>query len=536
MAEKNPDLNFELGYDLKTQKVQFGLKISNIFDRLGKKRFGFSASKWWTKRKGKLDAKQLIPESHATVPDGREQDIDLQRDDELKKLKGHVEQLTHDAKDWIERHKPNRLNAQTLAKEIKAKLHEELSEYRRPFQETRTEFNDSLRQYENFRRDNGIERHAEVPLYFMKPIALLVSLLLFETLVNAAIFAGISPQGLVGGWISAVFISLVNILLGLVFGLLIIRYAVTLDQPWRYVVIGAGSLLAIFAMFFNLYVAHFREVAEAAIIADEAGLVELSRAEAPRFADAWPHFIQNIFNLGSVLGIALFVIGLCIFGYATYEGYKGFTDPIPGFGKLGKRFFINRLYRMGLEQEARDTAYNVLDVAKSNIETATALHFHFQQQVSSAISFTQRLAKVATTAEERVNNHAWALISDYRSANKRKRLKMKRKAERKPDKSLPNPGNPPAYFDVDLRKSGAWETVVPEVIELERLAQNAHAAISDNLKVLDEARQLISDFRLGVDGQLRDALDEEDIVLNEQIRSMDTSKKGKLKVVNEQVA
>ncbi|WP_375209990.1 hypothetical protein [Hyphomonas jannaschiana] len=533
---KRPDLNFEVGYDLKSQKATFSIGISNIFERVGKRQFGFSASRWWTKRKGKVDAKHLLPLTSATRPDGREEEIHTQRDQQLTKVSSAVTQLTQDADDWITDHKPESLNADTLKSDIRAALNGALAPYRRRFQDTREEFVDSLAQYQEFRSENNLRRHAEVPLFFLKPFVILLALLLFETLVNSAIFAGISAQGLIGGWVTAVMISTVNILLGLVFGILIIRYARIMEGHYKYALMAAGGLLVIAATFFNLYVAHFREVAEEAIIASQSGEIALTRAMAPRFNDAWPHFLQNPFNLGTVLGVALFVIGLCVFGWATYEGYRGFTDPFPGFGKVGKRFFIMRILRVGLEDAARQAGFDVLDRARERIDTSSRLHSHFKNQVSIAVSFAQRLSKAAATAESRINNHAWSLLSAYRSSNRRQRIKMHRKATRKPIANLPDPGDPPNYFDEDPRSNGQWVSVVPDADSLAARAGSALDGIDRNIETLDIARKYISDLRASIDEQLRQALDEEDMTLNRQAAEIIDIKPSKVKTIKNEAA
>ena len=290
----------------------------------------------------------------------------------------------------------------------------------------------------------------------------------------------------------------------------LIFYPARMHSPAEYYrFITSGLIHADFIhLFFNMYVAHFREVAEHAVIADRFGLEVLSRDRAPAFSDAWPHFLANPFNFGSILGIGLFVIGLCIFGYASYEGYKGFTDPYPGFGKIGKRFYVNRFLRMSLEDRARNACYRQLDKVRERIETAARLHAHFKDEVFKAISFTELLAKSAETAEARINTHGWSLISAYRAANKRKRLKLMRKAERKPDKGLFNPGRPPAYFDNDPRNG--WPSTLPSVGEVKQQAQNAYELIEENLEVIDQARKYIAQTRSRVDELIEEKMDQED--------------------------
>lgn len=505
---KNPDLNFEVGYNLATNKASFSLNISNIFDKIGKRQFGFSTSRWWTRRKGSVDARQGIPFSTASEPDGRELDVRTQRDQQLTSVTNAVNSSIHEARAWVNEYTPQHLHHDKLLNDVKASLAGVLSRHRDSLANARANLEESEQQYNQFRDEHGLKRPARVPLFFLKPIVILLALLLAETVINAFIFAGISAQGMIGGWLTALVISVINIIMGLVLGFAIIRYALFWSGPQRYVLAGVGLVLIAFAVFFNLYVAHFREVAEAAILADQSGEAVLTRDRAPSLATAWPHFTQNPFNIGSVLGIGLLVIGLSIFGVAAYEGYGGFTDPFPGFGRVGKRYFLNQIIVASFSDSAREQAFERLDAIRKRLNSSQMIHNHFLNQVTTAIDFADRLSKAASTAEQRVNNHAWMLISDYRAVNRRVRAKLKRKAERKPEKGLINPGDPPAYFDVDPRPLWTRDTVVPASDELSALTRKSKNTIEQNLSVIDEVAKYISQLRTRIASNLM-AIDSE---------------------------
>ncbi|MBY9067742.1 hypothetical protein K1X12_12590 [Hyphomonas sp. WL0036] len=509
MSDRNsPDLNFEVGYNVATSKASFSISISNIFDRIGKKKFGFSVSRWRTKGWARKDAKQGIPPTHSVEPDGQELEIRTERDQQLTKVSNAVDSAVDDATKWVNKHTPQKLHRDKLENDVKAAIAGELADYRDSLQKAREELTESKSHYEDFRHEHGLKRNARVPLFFLKPIVILLALLLGETIINAFIFAGISPQGMIGGWLTALVISVINIIFGLVFGFAIIRYAMVWEGTPRYLLMFAGGLLILLAFLFNLYVAHFREVAEAAILADQAGEAILTRDRAPTLTSTWPHFIENPFNIGSVLGIGLLVIGLSIFGIAAYEGYCGFTDPYPGFGRVGKRYYLNEITVSLIESSARKRAFSRLDAIRHRLNDSLTIHRHFQNEVNTAISFADRLSKAAATAEKQVNNHAWLLISDYRAANRRKRTKLKQKAEKKPEKALLNPGDAPAYFDVDPRASWGAASVVPSSEELSSMAQASKTTISENIAIIDFVSKYVSELRTRIASSVQ-GLDEE---------------------------
>jgi hypothetical protein len=231
-----------------------------------------------------------------------------------------------------------------------------------------------------------------------------------------------------------------------------------------------------------------------------------------------------------VLGVGLFVIGLVIAIFATYEGYKGFTDPFPGYGSRGKRFFINAIVRRRTEDRARAICYAVLDNARRHTDESWAVHHHYKSEVFKAQAFLELLHKTAKQTEGRVNTYAWQLISDYRGANRQQRAVLTRRAKRKPHK-VSDPGPPPAYFSVDLRTSGAWKSAVPSIEECQDQAQNTMAIIDENLVELEEVRKHIADLRMKAADVVSGRMEQADIRLRDEIM-LATRRREPLKVIS----
>ena len=489
---KNPDLNIEVGYNLAKQEVKFSLGIGNLFDKIGKKRFGFSETRWWTRRQGKLAAKQGSPATHMELPDGREQRIRTQRDINLRSLTDLVQDQAGKAREWIRDHTPQALSKDRLEREIDATLSEVRAKKRDNLESAKHNLQDSTQRYQSFRNKHGLERHAQVPLYFLAPIVLLFCVFLFETIMNAIIFAAISPQGMLGGWLNAAVISGINVFLGLILGYVIIRYARYLKGNSRYALIAIGIVLTIAAFLFNLYVAHFREVAEAAILADQTGEAVLTRDRVPNLATAWPHFMSNPLNIASLSGWFLLILGCGIYGFAAYEGYGKFSDPYPGYGKVGKAYLLAQISEREFRQQMRESSVACLHSIGRVLNSSQVLHNHFKAEVNKAIDFASSLNLKAKEAENRVNDHAWALINDYRTANRNMRRKLIRKAERQPDKDLSNPGPPPAYFDEDPRLEWTRKSLVPNISELSSISEETKKTIEANLKLIDDMSKHIA--------------------------------------------
>ena len=141
-------------------------------------------------------------------------------------------------------------------------------------------------------------------------------LLVVEGFVNGAVFQQVMP-GLVNAVVLAVMFGLINILLGFGFGWVGWRNIIHVTPARKAIgwLTSAGLLCA--GVFWNFFVAHFREVAE-------SGDREAMRSAVAHLRDA-PLNIQS----GEGLGLLLF--GLAIFFYMAWKGYRKLTDPYIGY-------------------------------------------------------------------------------------------------------------------------------------------------------------------------------------------------------------
>jgi hypothetical protein len=138
----------------------------------------------------------------------------------------------------------------------------------------------------------------------------------FESAANAYFFGQASESGLVGGFFTAGMVSVANVTLGFLAGVWPFRQ-MNHVKKWR--LIWAIPLLTLFlaaAVIFNLIVGHYREA-----LVHNPDVIML---------DIVPIAMGNLFGIRSFESIVLILIGICIFGFSFYKGYKVW-DTYPGY-------------------------------------------------------------------------------------------------------------------------------------------------------------------------------------------------------------
>jgi hypothetical protein len=238
----------------------------------------------------------------------------------------------------------------------------------------------SLAGLDTFKAEHSLTRDAHYPSSPLLSIGILSMLIIVEAGINGVLFAGSSDQGLFGGWLEALVLSIANV------GAAFLLGRVALPQLHRrgagakagaavLCLIGAAAILAI-----NLIGAHYRDFksetgaaevppialkqdavltlgttkpAPAASLGRKAAKPAPAEPPAPmpvqtvgnenvREREAIAKLAGNPFAFGSFMSYFLFVIGLCGATIAALDGYK-LDDPFPGYGKRHRKYAAARL-------------------------------------------------------------------------------------------------------------------------------------------------------------------------------------------------
>lgn len=205
----------------------------------------------------------------------------------------------------------------TFESQISAGLQSKLS-HLKSMEDDYRQLNDDIN---HFKKTNSLRRTACYPESHILTFALLILALLLESSLNGIFFAEGSDAGLIGGVVTALGISFINILFGFSMGLFVLRYknhVVRIKAILSYLVI---TLAVTCSMAFNLLIGHYREA--------------LTNNPDDAHSVAVENFSNGIMTIYDVQSWFLISIGLIFFGLAIYKGYK-FDDEYPQYGKFAR--------------------------------------------------------------------------------------------------------------------------------------------------------------------------------------------------------
>lgn len=227
--------------------------------------------------------------------------------------------------------------------------------------------------------------------------SLLVILLIVESILNGNFLAAGHERGLIGGFLTAVGISVFNIGLAFIAGFFFIKRLLHSKQLLKVTALAITILCIAILAYFNLSVAHLRD-ALSKDIADAASYA---------LAAAWN--LQAPRNFESLL---LTYLGL---GFSGVSGIKGFFtgDPFPGYTALGQKC------AQASEDlhHAHQTALDMIKIEKSNHDgqiDATAEKYIDSKRQLAELTYTGReIIDTAQREAEALNKAANELRQKY---------------------------------------------------------------------------------------------------------------------------
>lgn len=242
--------------------------------------------------------------------------------------------------------------------------------------------NETYAHRKEFRDKHGLRRPAKQFDGWTGFIALLAIMVVIEAVMNAVMFSRGNEQGLLGGMLTAFIFSALNVAFSALLGVFACQVHHT--SVLRKLLGGACILIwALFALCFNLMIAHFRDLIDADTLWAEA----LQRAV--------PELLAGPFALSSMDSWILVGIGLLISILAFLKGWHA-RDPFPGYAAVEADLEkARRRHEADLERaideltEKRDTSIEELRDADRQVREGiseaidalfgqTALHSHLQ--------------------------------------------------------------------------------------------------------------------------------------------------------------
>ena len=188
----------------------------------------------------------------------------------------------------------------------------------------RAEYEEAARDLKNFRQRHGLSRVAHYPSNKVAHWLWVPAAMIVESFAGANLLGSVSRGGVIEGWMVAVVLTVVNVLLGIWAG-----------RVWRFARWDRGlarlsaCLQSVFctavALLWNGVAGHVRDVY---VLAENTGALE---APDEAFATAWRTMIEHPLPWESLPSAGLALVGIAVFVLTAYKTYTA-DDPFPGYG------------------------------------------------------------------------------------------------------------------------------------------------------------------------------------------------------------
>jgi hypothetical protein len=345
-----------------------------------------------------------------------------------------------------------------------------------------------------FRRRHGLNRAANYRESGLLFFAVLLGSLVLESFANAFLLRRIAEQGLLGGAVLAALISAVNIALGLIAGAVGWRLVGHKFPPQRLLGLATLVLAHAAALLWNLFVAHFREVAEAAVA---AGTPDIGGYAVDTIGHIRTH---GWFGLSSLMSWGLFAVGLAVHLFVARESWDDMADRYWDYKRYDQSY---RRARGDYEEAVADAKASALYEARTVLNEMEATHER-QAAASGDIRAMAELAERRLT-ESRDADAEWvrqgaALLRTYRDENRHVRT---------------DPA--PAYF-ADAATADDFRN--PDLEAEAEQSRRAAALAVEQLHKLAADAQKLQDYNGDVLGRLNARLSEQVAGLLERIDAL----------------
>jgi len=483
MVKKPDDTGtVSFGYNLATQEIKLTAKIPNLSKHAGNIVSFFRRAFWGSsvRSKAKKDAKNGLPHSKATQMTSKEEDILAKRDGAANRLGASVSRVFTAIKKYINTYTPaEKVSATAERDEINAYVDDQLNKASAELEESRAEYDKAKEIYNRFREERKIERQPTATLRPLDAVAPLFALFVLEVIFNAMLLGSVSEQGFLGGTFFAIMFSAVNVGFALFTGIYLFRYAFWGKGNYKLVAQIATPIAVLFIILINLFIAHYREIAEEALRLSQQPGSELAVLESVSPGDAIANmFSAHVLNLSTLESIFLLIFGLGIAAFAMfYEGAYKMVDRVPDYAEAWRHYRRSTGRRNASFGYMNTVISDTLDKISLLANWQQHMHTFFEKEMKNARDITESIHQQAKKQEESFDSWARKWIREYREINRQQRNKN------------PEAGNAPGYFDDAVH----METKLPDGESVRNDANASIRLIRDNIKEISELRSWIAE-------------------------------------------
>jgi hypothetical protein len=335
----------------------------------------------------------------------------------LRALNAFLAQVLGEAVAAAQMRLPEALDADHARAEIDGRIASALAERQTDLVALREQELETQRDLNYFRRRHDLHRAASYRESQLLVFAILVGMFVVESFANAFLLRRISEQGWIGGVALAAVISLINLGLGIIGGgvgwrLIGHRFPVQRAIGW-----GVSAAALTLAFFWNIFAAHFREVAELAVDSNADPNLAASGL-AGHALDAMAHIkAHGLFGLSTILSWGLFALGLLVHLVASREAWDDMADRYWDYRRYDRAYRIARLDYEDAVAEAKAAADEEAREVLADLEGRFTPQVMQRDRLSALAELGARRLAEGRDAEAEWLRQGAALLKAYRDEN-----------------------------------------------------------------------------------------------------------------------
>ncbi len=323
----------------------------------------------------------------------------------------------------------------------------------------RSEHEAMEKELSRFKTENKLTRVADYPNNQLAHWMWVFVAAIAESFVGANLLGSVTRGGIIEGWMIAVILTAVNILIGFGAGR-VWQFTNHVVRSIKFVNFFAFATLVLTTLIWNVTAGHIRDVY---VLAEAAGNLE---APDQAFAIAFGKLTETPLPWESLQSAGLAFVGIAVFVITAYKSYSS-DDRYPGFGKLHRK---DEELRDNYQQELApylDALKTKRDETKLQIE-----EFKSRYDLDRA-SWQNVLDSIKTIRDDylpnlrQYNNDLAYLLAAYRDANLEARsthppqffddvLKLDEEEFQKPDIDVPESFK---WGDISARTEAGFKRV-----------------------------------------------------------------------------
>lgn len=274
--------------------------------------------------------------------------------------------------------------------------------------------NSAISAYKRFQNDNKLLRDASGDDRLVQFIWIIV-IIIVESALNSHFFAPASGHGVLGGFATASFISIVNVGFAFWAGVLGLRYAKNHCNPaanlgglfWFLLCILVCAMMISLATFYRGHIETFRSDD-----LDSVKIAELASAMAVK--SLLTVDVSGLFS--SVDSVILFFAGMLCAMAGVWKGYE-YDDPYPGFGAMWRQK-EDAVLRYQDEQQQHNTRINLWRQNQGgNIKQAESTLLHAFNKMKTELDGMNKKCNELAQIPDDTATLASALLQSYRTRN-----------------------------------------------------------------------------------------------------------------------